>query len=159
MCFGCIIIQILNWKPSLHQVAHPKSVSYYDCILLLYHFFKETEILEMASLLYVHQTNGWRCQSSWQLTSLNLSPSEQNMINESDEPSQSSLHFGRNSVLNFVSLFPGSGEGLLVHLYWCNGNTGNMNTHTTCAFSFLHTIGKWGHWSWTAKVGKSGSGT
>lgn len=31
-----------------------------------------------------------------------LSFTEQNMINESDEPSQSSLHFERNSVLNFV---------------------------------------------------------
>lgn len=40
-----------------------------------------------------------------------LSFTEQNMVNESDEPSQSSLHFGRNSVLNFVSLFPCSGEG------------------------------------------------
>lgn len=58
-----------------------------------------------------------------------LSFTEQNKVNESDEPSQSSLHFGRNSISNFVSLFPCSGEDLLVHLYCCNGNTGNMNTH------------------------------
>lgn len=71
-----------------------------------------------------------------------LSFKDQNLINESDEPSGSSLHFGGNSLLNFVHLFPCSGEGLLVHCYCCNGSAGNMNTHTLPVIAFLHTIEK-----------------
>jgi len=46
-----------------------------------------------------------------------LSFTEQNIVNRNQmKPSWSSLHFGRNSVLSFISLFPRSGRGRLVHL-------------------------------------------
>lgn len=87
-----------------------------------------------------------------------LSFTEQNTITESDEPSRSSLHFGRSSVLNLVSFFLAVGKGCW---FTCTAVTAiqETQTHTTCDFSFLHTVEKWGHWRWTAKVGKSGSGT
>lgn len=44
-----------------------------------------------------------------------LSVTEQNVINKT-QMNPLGVHFGRNCVLNFVSLFPHSGKGLLVHL-------------------------------------------
>lgn len=73
-----------------------------------------------------------------------LSFTEQNMINESDEPSGSSLHLRRNSVLNFVSLFPRSGEVLLVHCTAVMAIQGTP-THTLPVIASLHTDEKGGH--------------
>lgn len=100
--FGYIITQKLNWKPSLHQIAHPKSISYCDCILLLYPFFLRN-INTGDGLIALCAPDLWLKMSVFvavnKFEDESLSFTEQNMINESDEPSGSSL---QKKLLNFV---------------------------------------------------------